>query len=125
MLPATLFIPTFLTQDKRELHQLLNVLRDPLCTHLYGVLLAHSDFDRGTVSTSYAALRVYTTPPAPERGKRLPAPTLKQVRRAIDWLIEAGLVKRDAEENAAQGILKLRVRPRTKKRASKTKEGRV
>ncbi len=125
MLPAGVFLPDFLRLEKRELHSLLNTLRDPLTVHLYLVLLAHADFERGDLLTNYARLRVLMTPPQPERGKRLPAPTLKQVRRAVDWLIAVNLVKRDAEENAAQGLLKLRVRPRAKKPASKSKAGRV
>lgn len=127
-LPATIFTPDFVSLDGVELRPLLNQLRDPLCIHLFFLLVTQADFKTGQLLTNYARLIELCTPPQPERGRRMAGPTLKEVRRALDWLEGCNLVKRDKAENAAQGLLKLTIRSRTKliqKRSSVRKEGRV
>lgn len=113
-LPATLHAPEFLRFEHVELQALLNQVRDPLCVHLFFLITSQADFKSGHLLTNYARLIELCTPPQPERGRRMTPPTLKQVRRALDWLIEARLVKRDAAHNAAQGMLHLYVRKRSK-----------
>lgn len=113
-LPATLHAPEFLRFEHVELQALLNKLRDPLATQLFLLIVTQADFATGELQTNYARLIELCTPPQPERGKRMPAPSLWQVRRALDWLIEARLVKRDAARNEAQGTLRLYVRRRLK-----------
>lgn len=120
-LPATLFAPDFIQFGKVELTALLNKLRDPITVHLYFLIVTQSDFKTGELITNYPRLIELCTPPQPERGKRLPAPTLWQVRRAVDWLVQAGLVKRNTEANEAQGTLRLYVRSREKIARTKRK----
>lgn len=111
-LPATLHAPQFLRFEHVELQALLNRLRDPLTVHLFLLIVSQSDFRTGELITNYPRLIELCTPPVPERGRRMPAPSLKQVRRALDWLCSARLVKRNAERNEAQGVLRLHVRKR-------------
>ncbi len=113
-LPATLHAPKFLQLEQLELRALLNQCRDPLCVHLFLLIVTQADFSTGHLLTNYARLIELCTPPVPERGRRLDAPTLRQVRRALDWLIACDLVKRDAARNEAQGMLHLYVRKRKK-----------
>lgn len=127
-LPATIFTPDYIRFEGVELQPLLNGLRDPLCVHLFFLIVTQADFKTGHLVTNYARLIELCTPPQPERGRRMTAPTLKQVRRALDWLEGANLLKRNAEENAAQGMLKLSVRRRNKPQSKPTsvrKVGRV
>lgn len=111
-LPVTLFAPEFIRFDQVELSKLLNQLRDPLCIALYFLICTQCNFKTGELITNYPRLIELCTPPAPERGRRMAAPTLKQVRRALDWLQAARLVLRNLEANEAQGTLRLRVRAR-------------
>jgi len=120
-LPATLFAPGFIQFSELELRALLNQIRDPITVHIYFLIVTQSDFKTGELITNYPRLIELCTPPQPERGRRLPAPTLWQVRRAIDWLIQANLVKRNAESNEAQGTLRLHVRSRQKLARQKRK----
>lgn len=113
-LPATLFAPDYLTFENVELKALLNTMRDPLCIALYFLIVAQSDFKTGELITNYPRLIELCTPPAPERGRRLPGPSLEQVRRAMRWLESCNLIKRNKEANEAQGTLRLRVRKRQK-----------
>lgn len=124
-LPATIFCPEFIRIEKHELQALLNQCRDPLALHIFFLVVTQANFKTGELLTNYARLIELCTPPQPERGKRMPGPTLKQVRRAVDWLLAADLLRRDAEKNAAQGQLRLYVRRRNNIRSPKTKEGRV
>lgn len=110
-LPAGLQVPAFLRLEGDELHAVLNVLRDPLVGHLYLLLLVQMRFTNGEFLASYARLMKLCTPPQPERGRRRPGPTYKQLRRAVDDLEAAGLVRR-AEGNEAQGQLRLYLTPR-------------
>lgn len=113
-LPATLHAPAFLRFEHVELQALLNQVRDPLCVHLFLLIASQADFATGELNTSYARLIELCTPPKPERGRRMAEPSIDQVRRALTWLIEARLVKRDAARNEAQGTLRLYVRKRIK-----------
>lgn len=113
-LPATLFAPDYLTFENVELKALLNTLRDPLCIALYFLITTQADFKTGELVTNYPRLIELCTPPAPERGRRLPGPSLEQVRRALRWLEGANMVKRNTAANEAQGTLRLRIRKRKK-----------
>ena len=113
-LPATLFVPEFLRLEKYELQSLLHVLRDPLATHVFLLLQAHSDFKSGEFLGGYHRLMELCTPPQPERGRRRPGPSYQQLRRVIDDLIALALAKRDASANALQGQLRLQLTPREK-----------
>lgn len=120
-LPATLFAPEYLRFDQVELQALLNNLRDPLCIALYFLICSQCNFKTGELITNYPRMIELCTPPAPERGRRMASPTLKQVRRAVDWLIDARLVVRNAAANEAQQVLRLKVRRRDAKPRVKAK----
>lgn len=128
-LPATIFCPDFLRFEHIELQALLNGLRDPLTVHLFFLIATQADFKTGELLTNYDRLIELCTPSNPERGRRMTAPTLKQVRRALDWLQGSNLIKRDLARNEAQGMLRIRIRKRAKPEVSKvtpkSKEGRV
>lgn len=111
-LPATIFTPDFLRFYQTELRVLLNVLRSPLATHLFFLLVSQADFNNGDQLTSYARLIELCTLPKPERGRRKPAPTLWQVRNALDELEANRLIKRDKAGNEAQGFLRIHVKKR-------------
>lgn len=113
-LPATFFVPEFLRLEKYELGSLLHVLRDPLATHVFLLLQAHSDFKTGEFLGGYHRLMELCTPPQPERGPRRPGPSYWQLRRVIDDLIKLALAKRDETQNALQGQLRLQLTPREK-----------
>lgn len=108
---AGLRTPDFLWLNMQELNVLYNVLRHPLAAALYMLIVIHSDFSSGECLSNYARLIELLTPPAPERGNRMRAPTLSQVRRALDDLIACGLVRRGLK-NLEQGQLRLKVTPR-------------
>jgi hypothetical protein len=118
-LPVTLFAPEFLRLEHIELQSLLNKCREPLCVHLFLLIVSQCDFKTGQLITNYPRLIELCTPPTPERGRRMAAPTLKQVRRAMDWLEQCRLIKRNATANEAQGTLRINVRKRDKKPAQK------
>ncbi|MDZ4102045.1 MAG: hypothetical protein U1E12_10260 [Hydrogenophaga sp.] len=120
--PATIFAPEFLRLEHGELKRLLNVLRSPLATQVFLILLSQADFKTGQALLSYARLIELCTPPPPERGRRPAGPSLKQVRNAVDALIAANLIARNAERNAHQGMLHLRVRPRNKAATKKARQ---
>lgn len=110
-LPAALHTPDFLRLEGWELWELLNRLRDPIATSLYLLLLVQMRYTDGHFLGTYARLMDLMTPPIPERGRRRPGPTYKQLRNAVDDLIRAGLVKR-GPKNAEQGELRLYLVPR-------------
>ncbi|MDP1740092.1 hypothetical protein [Polaromonas sp.] len=125
-LPATLRVPEFLRLEQGELNSLLHVLRDPLATQIYLLLLAHTDFKTGEFLGGYHRLMELCTPPIPERGRRRPGPSYWQVRRVVDDLIKARHVWRNAASNEAQGQLRLKIVPRDKNiAATKTINHRV
>lgn len=113
-LPATFFSPDFVRFDSAENDTLLHRLRDPLVSHVYWLIAAHSVFETGEFLGGYARLMELCTPPRPERGPRRPGPSMWQMRRAIDDLVTAGLARR-GDENQAQGQLRLWIRPRKDK----------
>lgn len=113
-LPATIFTPDFLRFEGRELSALLNCLRYPLAVHLFFLLVSQADFKTGELITNYPRLIELCTPPAPERGRRMPAPSLKQVRNTLDALESQNLIKRNRGANEAQGMLRIYVRKRAK-----------
>lgn len=108
---ARVHVPDFLRYAGGELEILVNVLRDPLARSVYELLQIGSVFQTGECCTTYAHLIDMCTPPAPERGRRRPGPTYKQLRRAIDDLVGVGLAVR-ADTNEAQGQLRVFVAPR-------------
>jgi len=110
-LPATLITPQFLWLNAQELQVLYSILRHPLAASLYMLVLIHSDFESGEFLGNYARLIELLTPPAPERGKRRAAPSLWQVRSALNDLIDCGLVRRGLK-NLEQGQLRLKITPR-------------
>jgi len=112
-LPAGIHLPDFMRLEQHELVTLLHVLRDPLAAHLYLLLLTQMQYTSGIFLSSYARLMELMTPPKPERGRRLPGPTYKQVRRALQSLVDCKLVQRSAK-NAEQGQLRLRLASRAK-----------
>lgn len=124
-LPATLFVPDFLREEKYELHVLLAILRDGNTTQVYLLLLAHADFDTGEFLGGYHRLMELCTPPQPERGRRRSGPSLRQMRNIVDDLENYDLVRRDKAKNAAQGQLRLWVSPRKKGSTSERLEGRI
>ncbi len=123
-LPATIFLPDFLRLDRAELTPLLRC-GDPLTIALYLLLRAQCDFTTGEIATNYPRLQELLTPPQPERGRRPAGPTLKQVRRAMDWLDGMKLTARKLDRNEAQGTLRIRVTGQFKKATPKRIEGRV
>lgn len=117
-LPAGLHVPEFMRLERAELGPLLHQLRDPLAVHLYLLLLVQMDYAGGEFLSSYARLMELMTPPAPERGRRRPGPTYKQLRRALDDLVALDLVRRGLD-NQAQGQLRLHLAPRIKRSRAK------
>lgn len=123
-LPATLFLPDFLRLDRAELTPLLRC-GDPLTIALYLLLRAQCDFTSSELLTNYPRLMELMTPPQPERGRRMAGPTMKQVRRALDWLEGFRLIKRNAEKNFAQATLRIHVVGMHKRATPKSKGGKV
>lgn len=115
-LPATLHAPDFIRLEKTELQALLNKLRSPLALNTYLLLLTQMRYTDGEFLGGYARLIELMTPPAPERGKRMPAPSMWDVRKAVADLIALGLVTR-GEKNEEQGQLRLFMAPRGKPKA--------
>lgn len=107
-LPATFFAPEFINIEQPVLEALFR-LQDPLCSHLYMLILQHSTFKTGEFLGSYARLLELCTPPAPERGKRRLGPSYKVVRDALTRLECSQLIER-GNNNAEQGQLRLFIR---------------
>jgi hypothetical protein len=91
---------------------------------LYEELVSLSSFKTGEVATSYAQLVTLLTPDQPAHGRRLPAPTLKQVRSAMDELQAVELVARNQALNEAAGKLLLQVENRKSAAARNANLGR-
>ena len=111
---ATMQMPAFLQFEEHELNTMVNVLRDPLTTHVYMILQAGSVFKTGEFIGGYHRLMELSTPPQPERGARRAGPTYDQLRRVIADLEKLFLAKRDTTQNHAQGQLRLQLIPREK-----------
>ena len=123
-LPVTIFLPDFLRLDRAELTPLLRC-GDPLTMALYLLLRAQCDFASGELVTNYPRLMELLTPAQPERGRRMDGPTMKQVRRALDWLEGFKLIRRNAEKNFNQGTLRIYVTGMFRKSAPRRLEGKV
>lgn len=111
---AAIHLPDFMRLDGLELVSLMHVLRDPLATSLYLLLLVQMNYTEGHFLGSYARLMDLLTPPKPERGRRRAGPSYKQIRNALDALVSVDLVRR-GRDNEAQGQLRLWLAPRVKK----------
>lgn len=111
---AALRLPGFMRLEGTELVTLLHVLRDPLAVHLYLLLLVQMQYAEGHFLGTYARLMDLMTPPTPDRGRRRPGPTYKQLRNALDALVSCGMVRRD-DQNETQGQLRLWLATRKKK----------
>jgi hypothetical protein len=119
---ATIRVPEFLRLEKVvDLNTLANVLRSPLATRIYILMLCGADFHTGELTTTYKRFVALCTEPKPERGPRPPPPTYWQVRRAIEQLIEVGLVARDPTSNEALQQLRIAVIPRAKATGKKAR----
>lgn len=79
---------------------------------LYEELVGLSSFKTGEVRTSYAQLMALLTPDQPAHGRRLAAPTLKQLRNAMDELQDAELIDRNKALNIEAGKLTLALESR-------------
>lgn len=108
--PSGLRSPKFITLVQRELVTLLHVDRTGAAVQIYLLLLAISDFKTGQILTSYDYLQEMTQPSTREKGGRRGGLSRDQIRRVVARLIEYGLVKRNAQSNEAQGMLRLYVR---------------
>lgn len=91
---------------------------------LYEELVGLSSFKSGEISTSYAQLIALLTPDQPAHGRRLPAPTLKQIRSAMDELQAADLIARNKALNIDAGRLTLAVESRESARLRNANLGR-
>lgn len=91
---------------------------------LYEELVGLSSFRSGEISTSYAQLAALLTPDQPPHGRRLPAPTLKQLRSALDELQDADLIARNKAANIDAGKLTLAVESRESARLRNANLGR-
>lgn len=91
---------------------------------LYEELVSLSNFKTGEIATSYAQLLALLTPDQPAHGRRLAAPTLKQIRSAVDELQGADLVARNQALNEQAGKLLLHVESRESARLASANLGR-
>lgn len=91
----------------RELLMLLGV--DTITCALYMRCLKPFADKFGCVhAASYYRFRqILTVMQSPRGGPRLPGPTLKQLRRALDWLEQAGLVTTHSDQNRREKALKI------------------
>lgn len=107
-------------------HEILKLRQLPAWVRwLYFELVAMSDFKTGMVRTSYAQLAALLDPDQPiQGGRRLEAPTLKQIRTALDWLYQLGLALRDRRGNERAGVLQIQVPGRAGFGAPKPEKGR-
>ncbi len=118
---ATINLPDFLLLHRREMLAALNT-GCRTCMSLSWLIAVHSDFKTGWFLGSYARLQALMTPPKPERGPQPLGPSLKEVRTAIDKLIAAGVLWRDAT-NLHNKQLRLRIWPRDVEAASEDLTG--
>lgn len=85
----------------------LRTLSDYATRGLYEALCELSDFDTGEVhrDASYVELMAFGAPPRSQQGPARAGHSYEQLRRMLRDLEAAGLVKRNAKFNAAQGRL--------------------
>lgn len=113
---ATVNLPDFLLLHQREMRAALNT-GCRTCMALMWIIALHSDFKTGWFLGSYARLQALMTPPRPERGPQPEGPSLKEVRTAVDKLIQAEVLWRDPS-NLHNKQLRLRIWPRDVKAAA-------
>lgn len=114
--PATVNLPDFHLTHRRESQAVINT-GSMACYAVMWLIINHSDFKTGWFMGSYKRLQELMTPPKPERGPQPKGPSLQEVRSAIDKLIAAGVLWRDAS-NLHNKQLRLRVWPRDVEAAS-------
>lgn len=110
--PTRLKAPNFIRLGAAELDALWNRTGHELAGTVYLLLIAGSVFTgkrSGEFLGSYARLQALCRPPKPERGQWAPPPSRKRMRSALAALEAAGLIVRDADDNQAQGQLRLRL----------------
>lgn len=112
---ADAWAPEFLRYDRAELQPLLH-LKCRTTWAVYSLIVLHSQFDTGEFLGGYARLIALLTPPKPRRGPAQEGPTMWEVRRAVDKLVKAHLVRRGAT-NEEQGQLRLFCHPRDEEAA--------
>ena len=114
-LETTLYVPDFLRLDRAELFTLLQQIREPLVSHVFLLVLANCVFETGEFLGSYARLISLSTPEREGPGRKVIRPTMKQMRRAVDVLVDMHLLRRGLK-NEEQGQLRLRATPRKEAR---------
>lgn len=98
---------------------------------LYEELVGLSNFKTGHLYSgtdprvSYAVLLALMTPDQPPHGKRLPAPSLKQLRDALDDLESVGLLGRNTKANLGLRSLFLEVPSRAEAQSRTANLGRA
>lgn len=107
--------PLFVALDGLEL---MKLRRFPAWVRwLFLEMCAACDFETGELATSYAKLQALLECDQPRQGgRRLPVPSVPQIRRALDDLEAASMLGRDkaynVKANGGRGILFLSVGPR-------------
>lgn len=115
--------PSFVTLTQLEVVKLRQL--PGWARWLYLELKGMSTFKTGQVKTSYAQLvALMDCDQPPTGGKRLEAPTLKQIRTALEWLHDMGLGVRDKQRNEGRGELEIFVRPSTRPTMPTAQKGR-
>lgn len=101
-----------------------------LAREVYHELVNLSDFKTGHIyrkgdpRVSYAVLVALLTPDQPLQGRRIPAPTIKQIRDALDDLEDVGLLGRNRRANEGVGALFLEVMSRQEAASRTANKGR-
>jgi hypothetical protein len=119
--PTRLKAPKFATLSGAELHRLFNVAGHELAGSTYLFLLGQSVLAgkyKGYVHTSIDTLRSLLRPPKPEKGQWPAAPSVQRVRTCLSALEKAGLIERDAAQNAALKQLRMWLTQRRETRSS-------
>lgn len=119
---SEIWMPEWIRFDHAELIAVAN-LRNPIAWHVYLYVVAYSDFATGEFLGKYQILQSYLTPDAPQRGPRGKGPTMWALRKAVDQMIDAHILRRGST-NEEQGQLRLFCHPRDeeankKRRAAK------
>lgn len=108
--PATFKSPDFILAHGREFDAVIST-GCRTCFAIMWLIIGHSEFKTGWFLGTYHRFQALLTPPKPERGPQQKGPSLQEVRTAIDKLIAAGVLWRDAS-NLHNKQLKLRIWPR-------------
>lgn len=107
---AEAWAPDFLRYDRAELQPLVN-LKSTTAWAVYSLVVLHSDFTTGEFLGGYARLIALLTPDGGRRGPKPAGPTMWEVRKAVDQLVKAHLLRRGTT-NEEQGQLRLFCHPR-------------